>query len=48
MITLTPYELLQFQLQHYAHRFAEARTIEERSFLRSELFRLKTLAYDNK
>lgn len=46
MITLS--ELLAFQLQHYAQRFAEARTTEERSFLRSELFRLKTLAYDNK
>lgn len=43
MIGLSPYDLLQFQLQHYAQRLNEATTTAERSFLRAELYRLKKL-----
>lgn len=38
---ITPQELLEFQIQHYAQRLKEAKEIKERMFLRSELHRLK-------
>jgi hypothetical protein len=41
MITLSPKELLAWQIYYYEKRLADARTPEERSFLRQELFRLK-------
>lgn len=47
MIAITPSELLEFQLQHYAQRLSQAKTVEERSFLRAELFRLKKQANAN-
>jgi hypothetical protein len=43
MINITPSELLAFQLEHYTRRLGEARSVEERSFIRGELFRLKNL-----
>lgn len=38
---LSPIELLAFQIQHYTKRLSEARTTEERAFLRKELYNLK-------
>lgn len=47
MINLpTPQQLLAFQIQHYSIRFSEAKSIEERAFLRGELYRLKKRQQD--
>lgn len=38
-----PVEFIKELLQHYQQRLIEARTVEERSFLRGEVYRWKTL-----
>lgn len=38
---MTPNELRAWQIQHYTQRLAQARTTEERAFLRNELHNLK-------
>ncbi len=38
---LSPADLLEWQIAHYTKRFQQARTTEERSFLRSQLYYLK-------
>lgn len=38
---LTSEHLLSYQIEHYSHRLSEAKTIEERMFLRGELYNLK-------
>jgi hypothetical protein len=39
MINISPSEFRTWQLAHYTQRLSEARTVEERSFLRAELHR---------
>ncbi len=46
MIAISPYDLLQFQINHYSERFAQAKNTRERSFLRRELHNLKKPPYD--
>lgn len=41
MITLSTSELLNWQIELYERRFLDARTTEERSFLRQEVYRLR-------
>jgi len=42
MITIpTPFILLEFQVKHYSERLANARSIEERMFLRKQHYDLK-------
>jgi len=42
MINLpNPTDFLQWQIEHYTQRLAEAKTTKERSFLRSTLHNLK-------
>lgn len=37
----TPFIFLEFQIKHYSERMTDARTIEERIFLRKNLYDLK-------
>lgn len=37
----TPLAFIEFQIEHYAQRLANARTIEERIFLRKQHYDLK-------
>lgn len=39
--TITPILLLEFQVKHYAERVANARSIEERMWLRKQHYDLK-------
>jgi hypothetical protein len=41
MITLTKEGLRAWQIRHYTERLKEARTTEEKSFIRTQLFNLK-------
>lgn len=40
----SPPIFLAFQLQHYQDRFAQAKSVQERSFIRAKLFHLKKQA----
>lgn len=41
---MTPEQFKQWQLQHYADRLSQAKSTEERAFLRNELYHLKKTA----
>lgn len=41
MINLSPEEFREWQIAHYTQRLSEAKTTEEKSFLRSTLYNLK-------
>lgn len=41
MTNLTPEEFREWQIAHYTQRLKEARTTEERAFLRATLHNLK-------
>ena len=38
---LTPISFLEFQIEHYGERIANARSFEERIWLRKQLYNLK-------
>jgi hypothetical protein len=46
MITIDPIAFKAWQIEHYTQRLIDAGTIEERSFLRRELFNLKKQTND--
>lgn len=47
MITVpSPYQLRQWQLDHYSKRLAEEKTTEGKMFLREQLWRFKKQIHD--
>jgi hypothetical protein len=46
VIAVSPYDFRNWQIAHYTDRLAQATRIEERSFLRRELFNLKKPSYE--
>jgi hypothetical protein len=48
MTTVEIENFKKWQVQHYSQRLSEARTTEEKSFLRSQLYNLKKPANGNR
>jgi hypothetical protein len=44
MMLPDPYEFRDWQIEYYTRRLCEARSTEEKSFLRSQLYHLKKTA----